>query len=78
MSPPLCRDCRWFKRPNECDAPANRTGLIKMNRVDPGAHEIMMHRWLTANHQRNMGWIRARLFFACGREGRWWEQRRDD
>jgi len=69
----LCRDCRWFKPDDGCDAPPNRTGLISMSYVDPDAKEFMMHRWLTAHHQRNMGWIRARLFKACGREARWFE-----
>jgi len=66
----FCRDCKWNKKQifgecEYCNAPKN----IKYDIVSgdqyfqiPGCHE-----------HRTDGWLKARRYNTCGKEGRWWE-----
>lgn len=74
MTCPLCENCKWFKRPNTCDAPKNRLAIRRPDLVTRSGDVGYSYgyRWLTCNWQRSFGWY-AFLWRACGTRGRWFE-----
>lgn len=79
--PPLCSDCRFAVGRIDCNAPQNRRSQKELEReqrertlADAPPRDPDPWRW-TRTLMRGSGWLDARLFGYCGREGRWFRRK---
>lgn len=77
----LCINCKHFRGRaayHECEATQNilvrkpPSGFRLVDNVQKKEHS---YAWLTCDMLRSFNWLSARLFHACGKEGRWFEEK---